>query len=86
VELILANTNAAGVAVLSVIGLTMMGFGVAILKDWRGIGSTYHRIAMRSHMPASGFYRDFRTFQLVNGVGAILFGLFAVTVMAVFVT
>ena len=80
---ILAATNVAGVVVVFIIGVAFLALGVAILKNSGNVGSNYHRAMMGSRMPGVGFYENFRTFQVLIGGGSVLFGTFALIVVAV---
>lgn len=72
---LVAQVNWAGVAAAAITAPLLLGIGLVVLRDWKGLGRRYFRMACRA--PFGGFYErsGFRTFRFFAGWAPFAVGL-----------
>ncbi len=78
----LASVDVPAVVLTFVIACCFLCAGAVVIRDWRNYGSALHERMLRPSVPWSGVHRDFRTFQLMVGVGLIGVGVLWLTVLS----
>ena len=74
-----------GVAVVVAMAFGAFAYGLAIIRDWRGLGSRIYGAATRLPLPGAGFYRDwgYGTFRAIVGGGSIVVSLLWIVIVVV---